>query len=112
MPIYEYEPTEHDCFLCPNRVAAIQGVDDPPLEFCPDCGLPVRRVISRVSFQTKKTPTAADAAKRGFTTWQRTQEGVWEKVDGPGVDAIVADEADLQAVKEESRPVIDLDVGD
>jgi putative FmdB family regulatory protein len=111
MPIYEYEPVDHDCVMCPNRVAAIQSINDEPLQFCPDCGLNVRRVISKVSINLRCEKTASAAAKRGFTTWKKAAPGTWEKVDGPGVDVIKGDPADVKAVREESKPgrVLDLD---
>lgn len=76
MPVYEYEPVDRDCFMCPNRVAAIQSVNDEALKFCPDCGLEVKRVISRASFKVSKQ---RDPGKHGFTVWKRAEKGVWEK---------------------------------
>jgi putative FmdB family regulatory protein len=48
MPIYEYQCTEQDngCALCRGAFEAIQGIHDPPLSRCPDCGRPVHRIIS------------------------------------------------------------------
>lgn len=89
VPIYEYEPTDHDCLMCEGRVGVIQGVHDEPLQFCPDCGLSVRRVISKASFQFSKGG-ADEAAKRGFTTFRKAETGVWEKIAGPGVDGIIS----------------------
>lgn len=89
MPIYEYEPADHDCLMCSGRVAVIQAVDDEPLTYCPDCGLEVRRVISKASFKLSKG-NFDDAAKKGFTTFRKSEKGVWEKVAGEGVDGIIA----------------------
>lgn len=54
---------------------------------------------------------ASEAAKRGFTTWKRAKKGEWEKVDGPGVDAIVGTPEDMAAVEEEKKGggTLDLD---
>src|SRR5687767_14437924 len=79
VPIYEYEPADHDCLMCDGRVAVIQGKDEEPLQYCPHCGLEVRRVISKASFKMSKG-SFDDAAKRGFTTFKRSEKGVWEKV--------------------------------
>jgi putative FmdB family regulatory protein len=48
MPIYEYEPVDprKACRRCAGRFEVIQGMGDPPLEVCPACGQPVRKVIS------------------------------------------------------------------
>lgn len=110
MPIYEYEPADHDCLMCDGRVRVIQGINDEPLRYCPDCGLPVRRVISAASFKISSGGTSK-AGDRGFTTWKKVESGTWEKVSGPGVDVIKGDPADVQAIKQEPKPakVIDLD---
>ncbi|MBX3112118.1 MAG: zinc ribbon domain-containing protein [Fimbriimonadaceae bacterium] len=91
MPLYEYEllETEAMCPMCPGRFGALQDIGDQPLAHCPDCGYRVRRVVSQVTIKTRGGLTAAKAAKKGLTTWKKTGEGRWEKVDGPGVDAIV-----------------------
>ncbi len=111
MPIYEYEPTEHDCLMCPNRVAAIQGIEDEPLQYCPDCGLPVKRVISKVSFQMGRESNPDRAAAKGFTTFKKVEKGKWEKVGGEGPDYIVGSQEDIQAIEAEKSKskVIDLD---
>ena len=90
MPIYEYEPLDHDCLMCEGRVAAIQGIDEPALQYCPDCGLNVRRVVSSASFKVGSNALKG-SGDRGFTTWKKVESGKWEKVSGPGVDMIVGD---------------------
>ncbi len=48
MPIYEYraEEPETGCRLCSRRFERFQGLQDPPLTACPECGAPVRKLIS------------------------------------------------------------------
>jgi len=41
MPTYEYE-----CIKSGRRFERMQGMSDPPLEKCPECGGPARRIIS------------------------------------------------------------------
>lgn len=108
MPIYEYEHDEHGP-MCEERFAVIQGINDAPLQYCPACGLACHRVVSRVSVKVKNNADPEAAAKRGFTTFKRSGEGAWEKVAGPGVDAIVGTEEDKKAVKEKPKKVVDLD---
>ena len=110
MPIYEYEPTEHECLMCPGRVAAIQGVDEPPLSYCPDCGLPVKRVISTASFKVSKASSLDKAGQRGFTTFKKSQTGVWEKQSGEGPDVIVGHPDDVKAIQDEKKPAKTLDL--
>ena len=110
MPIYEYELMDGECQMCPGRFDALQGIGDDPLVHCPGCGLPCRRVVSSVSIKVRTSADPEAAAKKGLTTWKRAKKGEWEKVAGPGVDAIVSSEEDKQAIKEEERKKKHLDL--
>ena len=48
MPLYEYECVDNG-----HRFEVIQKFSDPPIEVCPKCGSPVRKVISSPAFQFK-----------------------------------------------------------
>jgi putative FmdB family regulatory protein len=48
MPIYEYE-----CQNCGKRTELLQRMDDPPLATCPECGGPVKKLISSPAVQFK-----------------------------------------------------------
>jgi putative FmdB family regulatory protein len=50
MPLYEYE-----CDACGRRFERIQKFSDPPVETCPTCGGPVRKLIASPAFQFKGT---------------------------------------------------------
>lgn len=82
MPIYEYEPTGHDCLMCEGRIEVIQGIEEEALRFCPHCGLDVKRVVSRASFKVDSGVNAEKAGEKGFTTFRRAGKDVWEKVAG------------------------------
>jgi len=41
MPTYEYE-----CTLCGYRFTRFQGINDKPIEKCPKCSGPVKKLIS------------------------------------------------------------------
>jgi putative FmdB family regulatory protein len=113
MPVYEYEPKDHDCLMCDGRIAVIQGINEEPLQYCPHCGLDVRRVISKAQIKIAgEGPPPDKAGKKGFTTFRRAEKGVWEKIDGEGPDVMSASKEDIEAVDAESRSakkVIDLD---
>jgi putative FmdB family regulatory protein len=49
MPIYEYESLQprKACKTCRQRFEVIQGLDEEPLSRCPECGQPVKKIISR-----------------------------------------------------------------
>ena len=48
MPIYEYKAVDDaHCRLCKGRFEVRQGINDEPLERCPECGAEIRRLFSR-----------------------------------------------------------------
>ena len=56
-------------------------MDRPPLEKCPLCKNPVRKVISRVNTPKILKPlSVVDAKKAGFTVLERRDKGVYEKL--------------------------------
>jgi putative FmdB family regulatory protein len=48
MPLYEYQ-----CESCGHRFERIRKFSDPPVAACPQCGGPVRKLISSPAFQFK-----------------------------------------------------------
>lgn len=84
MPIYEYEPLDHECLICNGRVEVLQSIQDEPLNLCPTCGLPVFRVISRASGKIASTTNPDRAAEKGFSTFRRVEKGKYEKIAGDG----------------------------
>ena len=82
MPIYEYEPNGHDCLMCEGRVDVIQSLGDGPLAYCPDCGLDVKRVVSRFNAQTSRGNPIVKGEKRGYDTYRKVEEGKWERIAG------------------------------
>jgi putative FmdB family regulatory protein len=110
MPVYEYELDENEpeCQICGGRFAILQAASEEAAKFCPTCGLPCRRVVSQVRFNRPIHADPATAAKHGLTTYKRVGEGQWEKLDGPGVDAIVGTEEDKKLIESEKVKKIDL----
>lgn len=77
MPVYEYEHTQRDC-----RLGAIfevrQSIHDAPLSLCPECGQPVKKLISRTNISTPRTN--AELKDLGFTKLVKRDKGVYENV--------------------------------
>ena len=48
MPLYEYQ-----CEKCAKRFERIQKYSDPPIETCPSCGGPVKKLFSSPAIQFK-----------------------------------------------------------
>jgi putative FmdB family regulatory protein len=86
MPIYEYQSEHPDdpgrsCRICASGFELRRPVDRPPLERCPLCRHPVRKVISRVHTPQLLKPLSVSAAKQaGFTVLERRDRGVYEKL--------------------------------
>lgn len=61
MPIYEYQ-----CRECDHRLEALQGVSEPPLTTCTECGGELRKLLSAPSFQFKGSGWyVTDYARKG-----------------------------------------------
>lgn len=81
MPIYEYEITEGDCRVCGGKFELRRPASRPPLERCPLCRKPVRKLVSTVnSPKITKPLSVSDAKKAGFTVLERKDAGVYEKL--------------------------------
>jgi putative FmdB family regulatory protein len=83
MPIYEYiaENPELSCRICAKGFELMRPVDRAPLEVCPLCKKPVRKLVSRVnSPKVTKPISVSDAKSRGLTILKRRDKGVYEKL--------------------------------
>ena len=68
--------------MCEGRVDVIQSLGDEPLAYCPDCGLDVKRVVSRFNAQTSRGNPIVKGEKRGYDTYRKVEEGKWERIAG------------------------------
>ncbi len=86
MPLYEYISEESDdasrsCPACRRGFEIRRQIEQSPLEKCPLCKHPVKRLISRVSSPKIAKPlNVADAKSKGFTILEKRDEGVYEKL--------------------------------
>lgn len=83
MPIYEYiaEHPENACRICARGFELQRPVDRPPLEICPLCKRPVRKLVSKISVPRLTKPlSVSDAKAAGFTILEKRDEGVYEKL--------------------------------
>ena len=79
MPVYEYQAIDRGCPHCERRFEVVHPRTQPPLTVCPECGAPVRKLVSRVSV-VKETLGTANLRDKGFTKLVRKEKGVYEKV--------------------------------
>lgn len=71
----------------------LQKISDPAVSECPECGRPVRRLISPpnvVSGQAHRL-RESNIEKAGFTQYKKAGDGVYEKTVGKGPDTIKGD---------------------
>lgn len=82
MPIYEYiSAGENGCRVCRGGFELRRPVDRAPLETCPLCKAPVKKVISRINTPKIAKPfSVSDAKQAGFTILERRDKGVYEKL--------------------------------
>lgn len=63
MPLYEYQ-----CDTCAHRFEVIQKFSDAPIDVCPKCGGPVKKLLSSPAIQFKGTGWyITDYARSGKT---------------------------------------------
>lgn len=80
MPLYEYELCDGDCKVCGGSFTLRRSVNAKPLEKCPACKKPVRKVISSFNTPTYTKPLSiTDAKKAGFTVLKKVSKGEYEK---------------------------------
>ena len=83
MPIYEYIAinAEKGCQTCARGFELMRPISRPPLEKCPLCSNPVKKLIVRVNTPKLTKPLSVSAAKSaGFTVLKRRDKGVYEKL--------------------------------
>lgn len=61
MPLYEYQ-----CETCQHRLEVLQGISEPRLAVCPECGGELKKQFSAPSFQFKGSGWyVTDYARKG-----------------------------------------------
>ena len=88
MPIYEYEHLGPACRLGAHFEIS-QPVSSEKLTICPECGQPVKRLISLCAVSAPKTNS--DLKNHGFTKLVRRDDGVYENVTATGKESRIWD---------------------
>lgn len=80
MPIYEYqaEDPKRGCEHCRERFEHLHKTAEV-LEVCPQCGIPVRKLLSAPSVGASKSGLDDRARSAGFHKLQKTGKGEYEK---------------------------------
>lgn len=94
MPIYEYQAKTNDdsCEHCRTGFDRLQKLADAAVLACPQCGNPVKRVISAPNLQSMSSDALKpkNVEKQGFTQYRKVGKGKYEKTAGKGPDNISA----------------------
>lgn len=87
MPIYEYEHVDEPAEPCRKRFTLMRDITAPPLEVCPRCLEPIRKVMSRAG---SVGPSEADTlsnrriAEAGMTKYVKKGDGFYVREAGSG----------------------------
>lgn len=93
MPIYEYQ-----CQACEERLETIQGISEPPLTTCPECGGELKKLFSAPAFQFKGSGWyVTDYARQGNGSKDGEKKPADAKSDSGG-------KADSNGSKDSSKP--------
>lgn len=97
MPLYEYAVVNPDGSHG-ETIEVLQRLGEPPLKKHPETGLPVERLISAASVprppaeRIKGDISNKSLERQGFTKYQKTKTGTYEKILGDGPDLIRKDD--------------------
>ena len=82
MPIYRYKVKNGNkgCRLCREGFEILQGINEKPLEVCPQCGAGLRKVISEFALGFSKSGLDKRAKEQGFHKFKRVDKGKYEKL--------------------------------
>ena len=71
MPTYIYQAESSGCSFCRNSFEQKQGIKEPALTKCPQCNVPVKRVICAPFVKTGRSDASVlsdgNLKKHGFT---------------------------------------------
>ena len=104
MPFYEYEHIQTPCEL--GEVFEYeQSMRHKPLNKCPLCGKPVRKIISRINISCPKTNS--ELRDLGFTKLVKRDDGVYENVTARDGDSRYMTSGKPETIPDLSKTISD-----
>ena len=84
MPVYVYKHSgRKKCTICGEGFEVRQSMSEEPLAKCPECGAPVKRIITGVNIRTgpstKSVLSNKSLKQHGFHKLVREEKGVYRK---------------------------------
>lgn len=104
MPVYEYEHVKDPCSLG-RQFELRQSVDDPTLENCPECGKPVRKLLSLVGISVPKSN--GELRDMGFTKLVKRDDGIYENVTARDGDSKYMERDKPETIPDISKTISD-----
>ena len=104
MPVYEYEHKEKHCDI--GLVFEVeQSINEKPLDRCPKCKRPVKKLISMAYINTPRTNT--ELRDMGFTKLVKRDDGIYENVTARGNDNRFVDRNNPETLPDLSKTIRD-----
>ncbi len=104
MPVYEYEHVGEACSLG-SMFEVTQPMNDDVLEKCPECGEPVKKLISLVGISTPKTNS--ELRDLGFTKLVKRDDGVYENVTARDGDSKYMEKGKPETIPNVNKTISD-----
>ena len=104
MPVYEYAHTETSCPLG-AEFEITQSIREEALKVCPQCGQPVRRLISRTFISVPQSNS--DLKNLGFTKLVKRDTGVYENVTRSGQESRYMEAGKPETIPDLTRKIED-----
>src|SRR3954470_21147136 len=92
MPLYEYQ-----CLQCDHRFEVIRKFSDPPVDTCPKCGGPVRKLMSSPAIQFKGSGWYITDYARKDSTQSKSDTKTESKTDGKSESSDSAKSAETKS---------------
>jgi putative FmdB family regulatory protein len=105
MPVYEYEHRSAGECALGHSFERTQTMYSAPFTLCPECGQPVRKLISLASINTPKTNS--DLKSMGFTKLVRRDHGVYENVTATGNESKIWDTSRPETMPDLKKKISD-----
>jgi predicted nucleic acid-binding Zn ribbon protein len=77
MPVYEYEHIDEPAEGCTKTFELTHSIHIQ-MSHCPDCGLPITKIVSRFSHR-KNVLSTSNIKEKGFRRLRRKDKGVYEE---------------------------------
>lgn len=107
MPVYEYRHIDEKSERCPlgDEFEWTQSIREDALSVCPECGQPVKRLISRPFISTPQGDS--DLKNMGFTKLVKRDQGVYENVTRTGDEKRYMKSGDPSSIPDIKRKISD-----